>query len=795
MQNTTNEAVGSPTLQDLSVGQSRQLQLLELLESLARATNEARTPEDAMRTCLAKICAHGNWTLGRLGIYRPGQHAGFPEHSLWHPDDTTRFESFIAASLELRNFRSRGGFISIVAREKTPVWISDIACTSGFGRGDAAISCGLRSAFAFPVIVQNEIAAFMEFYGDEPRELDRPLLDKIGSVGSQLARLIERSRAEAAYAHLAAIVEFSQDAIVSTSADRSIQTWNAGAVQMFGYQASEVLGRDVSMLIPEERRDEIGQRRAIALAGQFAEPHETERLAKDGRRLQVSISASPLQDSAGNITGIALIYRDISKLQQAQHELERKARLSELLESLARATNEAHTPEDAMRVCLARICAHGDWALGRLGVYGPHEYDRFPEKSLWYPEDTAPFELFVSASLDRKFYSSTGRFVSVVINDKSTVWLADIADNSGFGRAGPAAACGLHSAFAFPVIVRNRVAAFMEFYGTEAREPDQRLLDAIASVGAQLARLIERSSAEAVQAQLAAIVENSEDAIFSRDLNRNILTWNDAAEKLFGYSATEIIGKHISLLVPPDQVELATQVRKKLMLGQSVPPFDTVRLTKGGGRIEVSLSQSPIRDAAGRIVAASLIFRDISARKRAEEKIRQLAHYDNLTGLPNRALLYDRLERAIRLAKREHYEVALMFIDLDRFKSVNDTLGHAAGDELLKIVAERIQGRLRASDTVARIGGDEFLAILPKIPDRGDVTNVATKILDTLSSPFKLGSTGQTATIGASIGIAIYPADAEEVDALVKAADRSMYEAKQTMNSFRFYSASTRQTG
>jgi len=469
--------------------------------------------------------------------------------------------------------------------------------------------------------------------------------------------------------------------------------------------------------------------------------------------------------------------------------------LLELLESLARAANEAHTPEDAMRTCLAKICAYGNWVLGRLGIYRPGQHEGFPERSLWYPDNTARFESFIAASLELRYFRPGGQFIAVVAHEKIPVWIPDIARTPGFGRGTTAIDCGLRSAFAFPVIVQNQIAAFMEFYGEEPREPDRPLLDKIGSVGSQLARLIERSSAEAVQAQLAAIVENSEDAIFSRDLERNILTWNGAAEKLFGYSAAEIIGKHISLLVPSDQVELATQVRKKLMLGQSVPPFDTVRLTRDGRRIEVSLSQSPIRDAAGRIVAASLIFRDISARKRAEEKIRQLAHYDNLTGLPNRALLYDRLERAIGLAKRERYEVALMFIDLDRFKSVNDTLGHAAGDELLKIVAERIQGRLRASDTVARIGGDEFLAILPKIPDRGDVTNVATKILDTLSSPFKLGSTGQTATIGASIGIAIYPTDAEEVDALVKAADRSMYEAKQTMNSFRFYSTSTRQTG
>ena len=769
------------------MNQSRNIPLLELLESLARATNEAHTPEDAMRACLARICAYGNWALGRLGIYSPGQHEGYPERSLWHPDDTTRFEAFISASLELRFFRPHGRFLSIVVKEKTPVWFTDIAGNPGFGRAAAATACGLRSAFAFPVIVQNEVAAFMEFFGEELREPDQPLLEKIGSVGAQLGRLIERRRAETAYAQLAAIVESSRDAIVSTSSDGSILTWNAGAEQMFGYKAAEVVGRDVTLLIPDERREEVGQRRAAALAGHLTAPHETVRLAKDGHRVPVSISASPLKDSVGSIIGFALIYRDISELKHAQGELERKARLSELLESLARAANEADTPEDAMRACLARICAHGNWALGRLGIYRPDESDRFPERSLWHPEDTARFASFILASFDRKYYMPKGRFITVVVNEKSPAWIADIASTPGFGRAKPAIACGLRSAFAFPVIVQNKVAAFMEFYGVEPREPDQRLLDEIGSVGAQLARLIERRRAEAVQAQLAAIVENSEDAILSRDLERTVLTWNAAAERLFGYSAAEIIGRNVSLLVPPDQEAPSAQNRELLMSGQSIPAFDAVRLAKDGRRIDVSITQSPIKDSGGRIVAVSLIFRDISERKQAEEKILHLAHYDTLTGLPNRALFYDRLEQAIGLARRERYEVALMYIDLDRFKAVNDTLGHGAGDELLKIVAGRIRDRLRETDTVARIGGDEFLAILPKIANHEDVEMVARKILDALSPPFQLGSAGREASIGASIGIAIYPADAENVDALVKAADRSMYDAKQTTNSFRFY--------
>ena len=301
--------------------------------------------------------------------------------------------------------------------------------------------------------------------------------------------------------------------------------------------------------------------------------------------------------------------------------------------------------------------------------------------------------------------------------------------------------------------------------------------------------LIERGRAEKVHARLAAIVENSDDAIASRDLERRIVTWNAAAERLFGYSAAEIIGQSVSLIIPPDQVAVAAQTREVLASGQPVPATDAVRLTKDGRRIDVSITQSPIKDAGGRVIGVSLIFRDITERKQAEEKIRQLAHYDNLTGLPNRALFYDRLGQAIGRARRERHELALLFLDLDDFKAVNDTLGHDAGDELLKAVAERVRQLLRESDTAARIGGDEFTVILPVIRSREDAARVAGKIIEALSAPYGLSGRAREAQVGVSIGIAIHPADAPDADALLKAADTAMYQAKQKGNDFRFYKA------
>jgi diguanylate cyclase (GGDEF)-like protein len=165
---------------------------------------------------------------------------------------------------------------------------------------------------------------------------------------------------------------------------------------------------------------------------------------------------------------------------------------------------------------------------------------------------------------------------------------------------------------------------------------------------------------------------------------------------------------------------------------------------------------------------------------------RQGAHHDSLTGLPNRLLFNDRLNQAISLAKRDSRQFALLYLDLDKFKPVNDTLGHTAGDELLKGVGARIRHQVRESDTVARVGGDEFTVILPDIARHEEAETVAKKIIAALAAPFQLGSQKQSVDIGTSIGIAVYPADAQDTDALIKAADAAMYSAKQMGSSFRF---------
>jgi diguanylate cyclase (GGDEF)-like protein len=174
---------------------------------------------------------------------------------------------------------------------------------------------------------------------------------------------------------------------------------------------------------------------------------------------------------------------------------------------------------------------------------------------------------------------------------------------------------------------------------------------------------------------------------------------------------------------------------------------------------------------------AVVVFHDITERKRNDERIRHLAQHDSLTDLPNRALLKDRLQQAMSYAKRDKQRIALMFVDLDRFKPINDTLGHIVGDWLLKEAASRMRACVRESDTVARVGGDEFVVLLRTVENETDATMVAEKIRNLMNKPFDLAQ--QSLEISCSIGLALYPEHAQNEDELLDYADIAMYRAKQ----------------
>lgn len=284
-----------------------------------------------------------------------------------------------------------------------------------------------------------------------------------------------------------------------------------------------------------------------------------------------------------------------------------------------------------------------------------------------------------------------------------------------------------------------------------------------------------------------ALIAAANDAIISKSPDGIIESWNQGAERLFGFTAAEIIGKPMRMLFPPDRLSEEYEILSRIACHERIEHFETVRLCKDGRLIDVSVNISPILDLQGRMIGVSSIARDISERKAAEAEIKKLAFNDPLTRLPNRRLLHDRLQHGIEVSRREGKNMALLMLDLDHFKAVNDSLGHLAGDELLQQAAARITARLRSSDTVARLGGDEFVVLLEDFACLENVKQITEKIIADLSDPFQLSQSGDL-RIGVSIGICLYPQHGDSPEVLMDRADEALYQAKaQGRGCFTYY--------
>jgi diguanylate cyclase (GGDEF)-like protein/PAS domain S-box-containing protein len=272
------------------------------------------------------------------------------------------------------------------------------------------------------------------------------------------------------------------------------------------------------------------------------------------------------------------------------------------------------------------------------------------------------------------------------------------------------------------------------------------------------------------------LVELSPDAIIVH-CEGQIVFANSAAVSLLGADkAEDLLGRRAVDFVHPDSRELVREQGRKMKL-EHVPVARVeqriVRLD--GPTVDVEVAAMPFSYQGKPAVQA--VIRDVTLRKLAEEQIRSLAYHDALTGVPNRILFGDRLTMAVAHAHRQTQRVGLLFIDLDHFKSINDSLGHTTGDKVLRAVAARIQSCVRDGDTVARFGGDEFTLLLPGLREAGDAARVAEKILAGLRRPFQLD--GRELFITASVGISVYPDDGLELDVLLRNSDVAMYRAKK----------------
>jgi len=349
-----------------------------------------------------------------------------------------------------------------------------------------------------------------------------------------------------------------------------------------------------------------------------------------------------------------------------------------------------------------------------------------------------------------------------------------------------------HGHYNMPLISDGRLYGVLCLYLTPGQKINENEANILQSFSVTIAELISHKQALEENQLARTVFEHNLTSLIITDANNNVLNVNPSFTHVTGYTEEDVIGKNPSILKSDKQDDVFYQKMWQSLHEQNCWEGEFWNRRKNGELYPQWSSITVVRDKQGKIKNYVASFADISLKKAAEERINQLAYYDSLTTLPNRSLFHDRLEQAILQADRNNTKVALLFIDLDRFKEVNDTFGHDAGDALLINVAKRMATCLRVSDTLARLGGDEFVIILRQLQgEQNQVVNIVQRIvnniLELLLTPHEYGE--HILHSGASIGVVIYPDNADNSQQLIQQADTAMYEAKNAgRNTYRFFS-------
>lgn len=585
-------------------------------------------------------------------------------------------------------------------------------------------------------------------------------------------------------AQLTTIIDTAPSAVI-TSDDRGVIIgWNRQAEAMFGWTHDEALGRTVAgTIIPHrfrqahergmERYRQTGEGRLLGKTVQMAARH------RDGHEFPVELTVAHGWRTARRAIAVAFV-QDVSERKHAE-------RLRNVEFAVTRPLGPAASWEEAAPQVIRGICENLGWDVGEFWAVDP-DADVLRWQCGWHRGSRA-FEDFVGASRGESIARGSGLVGRVWAAGKAAS-IADLASEADSWHAAAAAEAGLHGAFAFATMNGQAVTGVLALYSRQHQMVDRPTLRVMGNLGNQVGQFIERRRAEEALRdtglRIRAILDNVVEGIITLDAGGLVESCNPPAQRLFGYAPDEIIGQVASVLVEPgERGGFAAHLDRWLRSsGRVTPaPLETVGQRKDGSTFPLECQLSKVKLERGSLHIATL--RDISAHKAQTEALEYRALHDALTGLPNRTFLSDRLEQAILVGEREKKPRALLMLDMDRFKDVNDSFGHQCGDRLLKEVGVRLRQALRRADTVARWGGDEF-AILPSgMTDVPRAILVAEKILERLEAPFVID--GRAIEVGASIGIAIYPQHGDTGGALLRHADIAMYVAKRARSGYCLY--------
>jgi len=505
-----------------------------------------------------------------------------------------------------------------------------------------------------------------------------------------------------------------------------------------GYPHEELIGKNYRLAVPgDDIKPLLLAFNEVYRTGVPNKGFEHKILRKDGSVITVESSISLLKNEQGDVIGFRSISQNITERKRAEEALYKE---KEFIKSLVDTAQTSIVVLDTSGHIIT-INPYLEQISGYLleEVKGKNWFSTFLPEA----KQTKSRELFLNAIDD---IQTKGNIDEIVTKD---------------GR------------------IRS-----IEWYDNTLKDANGDIVGLIA-IGQDIT---ERKQAEealsSAEEKYRLLVENINDIFYILD-RQGIFTYiSPAVERVTRYKVSELIGTPIFPLIHPDDLPGLLDSFNHLVAGQLVP-WEFRLLDKDGRSIFVRSSRQLLYKE-GKAIGVTAVVTDITERKLMERKLEEMATHDFLTGLPNRVLLFDRFTIAAALAHRNKARLAVMSLDLDKFKTINDTLGHDAGDQVLKAVSKQLMETIRASDTLARIGGDEFILVMMETGDIKDTDATAQKILDAFKEPLSIG--GHQLHLSTSIGIAIYPEDAEDLETLIKKSDAAMYYSKgHGRNQFKFF--------
>ncbi|NPU83153.1 MAG: PAS domain S-box protein [Syntrophaceae bacterium] len=581
-----------------------------------------------------------------------------------------------------------------------------------------------------------------------------PIRDEEGSVAgicgisrdvTERRRIEESLRiSEENYRH---IFEHAAEGIFQSTPDGRYLQVNPALARMCGYETPEEMVHDVTNIATQVYMDPLDREH-------FKENLEREGVVRnfefrirriDGDVFWVSMNANCVRDPFGRILCYEGIMENIHARRQAEDALrESQQRLADIISFLPDATLAIDTDrkvivwnraiEEMTGIPASEMIGRGDYAY-TIPFYG----ERRPLLMDLVWEDNTELEAL---------YSHVRRDGNAIT--------AEVFSPTLYGGRG----------------------AHIFLKASPLHDRDGRIIGAIESIR----DISERKRMEEIQQQseerYRTIIENIEDGYFEVDLAGNFVFFNESMRKIMGFEPEEMPGLNYRKFADEENVRKAYRIFDGILrTGAPVSRFESEIVRKDGDLRTLEMSASLIRDGEGNPTGFRGVARDTTDRKRAEEAIREMAYHDPLTGLPNRKLFTDRLEMALARAEREEGVLAVLMMDLDRFKDINDTLGHSVGDELLIAVGSRLKGLFRRVDTVARFGGDEFVILLPEVRGDEDTLWICQKAVEAIREPFICGN--HVLEVTTSIGAALYPSHGTDMNMLLRNADVAMYKAKR----------------